>query len=141
MWHAVERNAATDHVRVAAHAFPPEVLSHHGHIGGLFFFWQKIAAANRTHAENIEIVRGNLAAKKLNRIPQLGQCERNNVFAAEAVENRLAIPEMLKARHRDREFQQIALPGVRIHVHDTSRLFERQTAQEKIVDQAKDRSV
>jgi hypothetical protein len=26
-------------------------------------------------------------------------------------------------------------------VHDTSRLFERQTAQEKIVDQAKDRSV
>src|SRR5437773_2214532 len=28
--------------------------------------------------------------------------------------------EMLKARHRHREFQQIALPGVRIHVHDTS---------------------
>ena len=37
--------------------------------------------------------------------------------------------------------EQIALPRIRIHVHHASRVFERQTAQKKIVDQTEDRGV
>ena len=138
---AVKCNAATNYVRVAAHPFLPEILGHHRDIRAFFFLRQEIAAANRTHAKDIEIVRGDFAAKKLNGIPQPGQSERNCVFAAETVEDRLAIPIMLKARHRHRELQQLALPGIRVHVHDTSRFLKRQSAQKKIIDQTEDRGV
>src|ERR1700736_6989709 len=93
------------------------------------------------HAEDIEIVRGHFATKKLNGIAQSGQSEWNSVFAAETVENRLAIPVVLKARHRHREFQQFTLHRIRIHVHDTLRILEWRAAQKKIVDQTKDSSV
>src|SRR5438874_1172017 len=138
MRHAIECNAATNHIRLAAHAFLPEILSHHRHIGGLFFLRQKIAAANWFHPENIEIVRRHFAAEKLNGIAETGQSERNVVFAGESVENRLAITIMLKPRDRHSELQQLALPGIRIHMQHTSWFFKRQTAQEKIVDQTED---
>src|SRR5437763_1855353 len=67
--HAVERDAAANHIWVAAHAFLPEIFRHHGYVGRFFFLWQKIAAANWFHPENVEKVRGDLAAKKLNGIP------------------------------------------------------------------------
>src|SRR2546430_6118358 len=137
MRHVIECDAATDHVRVAGHALLPEILSNHGHIRG-FFFWQKIAAANWFYPENIEIVRGHFSAEKLNGIAETGQSERNVVFAGESVENRLAITIMLKPRDRHSELQQLALPGIRIHVQHTSWFFKRQTAQEKIVDQTED---
>src|SRR6266581_970027 len=141
MRHAIECDAATDHVRVAAHALLPEILSDHGHIGGVFFFWQKIAAANWFHPENIEIIRGHFTAEKLNRIAETGQSERNVVFAGESVKNRLAITIMLKPRDRHSELQQFALPGIRIHVQHTCRFFEGQTAQKKIVNQTEDRGI
>src|SRR5205823_13602298 len=114
--HAIERDAATDYIRVAAHALLPEILSYHRDIGGLFLPRRKIAAANRSHPENIEIVRRHFTAEKLNGIAQSGQSKWNSVFAAETVENRLAIPVMLKTWQRDGELQQVTLPGVGIHV-------------------------
>src|SRR2546430_16184055 len=48
---------------------------------------------------------------------------------------------MLIARHRQWEFEQFALPGIRIHVHDAIGLLKWKAAQKQIVDQAKDRSV
>src|SRR5205807_2505238 len=125
----------------AAHAFLPKILRHHRHIGALFFFWEKISAPNRLHAEDIEVVRRHLAAEKLDGIAQPGQSERNNVFTGEPVENLFARAEMLKARHRDRELEQIALPGIRIYVQDAPRLLKWQSAQKEIIDQTENGSV
>ena len=138
---AVERNAAADHISVAPQAFLPKIFGHHRHVGGLLFLRQKIATADRLDAEDIEVVRRHFAAEKLNGIAHSGQSERDDVFAGEPVENLLGRAEMLKARHRDREFQQIALPRIRVHVHDAFRLFEWKAAQKQIVDQTEDGSV
>jgi len=137
----VERNAATNHIGVAAHALLPEILRHHRYIGAVFFLRQKIATANRTHAEHIEIVYGHSAAKKLNGIAQSGQSEGKNVFGVQPVEYRLAIAVMLKARRRHRGLHLIAMLGIGIHVQNTCRLLEWQTAQKQIVDQTEDGSV
>src|SRR5205807_1636705 len=136
--HAVERNAPPNHIRVATHPLLPEIFGHHRDVGALFFLRQKIAAANWTHAEHIEITRGDFAAEKLNRIAQAGQSEWNNVFAFEPVENFLGVAIMLKTGNRNRELKQIALARVRIHVDHALGLFEWQAAQKEIVDQAED---
>src|SRR5205085_12237957 len=111
----------------------PRMFRHQRHVGGLFFLRQKTAATYRSHAEDVEVVRRHLAAEKLHRIAQSSQSERDNIFALEPVENFLAGAEMLKPRHRDSELQQIALPGIRIHVHDASGLLKLETAQKQVV--------
>src|SRR2546421_10832344 len=113
MRHAIEGNAATNHIRLAAQAFLPEILSHHRHIGGLFFLRQKIAAANWFDPENIEIIRRHFAAGTLNGMAATGQSERNVVFAGESDENRLAIPIVVKTRSRQNKLPQLALPAIR----------------------------
>src|SRR5439155_1378327 len=65
VWHTVQRNAAADYIRVAAEAFAPEVLRHHRHIRGFFFLRQKVAPADRSDAEHIEVVRRHLPAEDL----------------------------------------------------------------------------
>src|SRR5439155_21724140 len=110
-------------------------------IGGSFFLRQKVAPADRSDAEHIEVVRRHLSAEDLHRIAEPGERECGDVFRAEAVEDRLALAIMLKARHRDRELEQVALARVRIHVHEPLRLLERESAQEQVVDQTEDRGV
>ena len=138
---AVERDAAADHIRIAAEAFLPEGLRHHRHIGGFFFFRQKVAPPDRSDPEHIEVVRRHLPAEDLHRIAEPGERECGDVFRAEAVEDRLALAIMLKARHGDCELEQVALARVRIHVHEPLRLLERESAQEQIVDQTEDGGV
>jgi len=48
---------------------------------------------------------------------------------------------MLKARHRDRELEQVALARVGVHVHEPLRLLEGESAQEQVVNQTKNRGV
>src|SRR5438552_719300 len=133
MGHAIQDDAAPDHVWITGHAFSPEIFRHHRDISALFFFRQKVAATNRTNSEHIEIIRRDPAAEDLHRIAQAGQREGERIFSTESIKNRLALPIMLKTRRRNREFEKISLPGVGIHAKDTCRFFERQTAQKKII--------
>jgi len=119
----------------------PFSVMHHRHIGGFFFLRQKVATANRSDAEHIEIVRRHLPAEDLHRIAEPGEPECGDVFRAEAVEDRLTIAIMLKARHGDRELEQVAFARVRIHVHESLRLLERQSAQKQVVDETENGSV
>ena len=130
----VQRDAAADHIRIAAQAFLPECLRHHRHIGGSFFLRQKVAPADRSDAEHIEVVRRHLPAEDLHRIAEPGERECGDIFRAEVVEDRLALAIMFKPRDRDRELEQVALARVRIHVHEPLRLLERESAQEQVVD-------
>src|SRR5881392_106546 len=123
--HTIQCNAATDYAWVTAHPFLPKIFRHHGDIGAFFFLRQEVASTNRTHPKNIKIIRCDPAGEDLHRIAQSGQSKGENVFRAETVEDCLGIAVMLKAGRRDCELQKLALAGVRIHVHDTSRLFER----------------
>ena len=134
MGHAIQNDAAPDHIWITGHALSPEIFRHHGDIGSFFFLRQKVPAANRTHAEHIEIARRDPAAEDLHCIAQAGESEGERMFRAESVKNRLALPVMLKTRRRNREFEKLSLPGVGIHANDTGRLFERQTAQKKIIN-------
>src|SRR5213082_2008696 len=91
---AIQGDASAEHIRISAHSFLPKTFSHHRDVGALFFRRQKIATANRTNAENIEIIRSDSAAEDLGRIAQTGQAEGKNIFAGKSVENRLAIAVM-----------------------------------------------
>jgi hypothetical protein len=57
VWRTIERDASTDHIRIAAEAFLPEVFRYQCDVRAFFLLGQKIAAANRAHSKNIEIVR------------------------------------------------------------------------------------
>ena len=138
MRHAIQSDAAPDHVWITGHALSPEIFRHHRDIGGFFFLRQKVPTTNRTHTERIEVIWRDPAAEDLHRIAQAGQREGELIFRAESVKNRLALPVMLKTRRRNREFEKISLPGVGIHANDTGWLFEWQTAQKKIINQAED---
>ena len=141
MRHAIQRNATTDHILVAAEPFPPEILRHHRDVRAFLFVRQKIAAANWTNTQHIEIIRRHAATVKLDRIAHAGQRETCSVLCRKAGENRLAVAIMHKARHRNRDFFQIGIVSIREHVHDPLRLLKRQPAQKQIVDQAEDCSV
>src|SRR5207245_3640928 len=77
MHRSVKRDASTDHVRIAAEAFSPEIFRHHCRVRTFFFPGQKITAANRADSENIEIVRCQSASENLDLIAKTGkqQCE------------------------------------------------------------------
>ena len=102
---AVERDAAADYIRIAAEPFLPEIFRDHRHIGALFFFRQKIAAENRTHAEHVEIVRRHSPAEDLDGVAQTRQREGKDILGSEAVEERLSIAVMLKARRGDARYR------------------------------------
>src|SRR5439155_1321763 len=55
---AVKCYGSTDHIRVAAEAFLPEIFRHQCDVRAFFLPGQKIPAANRAHSEDIKIVRG-----------------------------------------------------------------------------------
>src|SRR6516165_1985680 len=73
MCDAVECDAAANHVWIATHSLLPKILRHHRDVRALFFLWQKIAAANRSHAEDIEIIGSYAASEQVDRIAKSGQ--------------------------------------------------------------------
>ena len=77
---SVERDAAPDHVRIAAESLLPKTFRDHRDIGALFFLRPKIPAENWTDAKHIEIVRSHSATKNLNRIAYAGECEDERNF-------------------------------------------------------------
>src|SRR5690242_18802742 len=101
MRHAAERDAASDHIRIAAHPLAPKILRHHRDVGGFFFVRQKVAPANWSHPEHIEVVRRYLPAEDLHRITESGESERGLILRPEAVENRLTLAKMLEAGDGD----------------------------------------
>ena len=94
----IECDATADHVRIAAEPFLPEIPGDKGYIRTFFFLRQKIPAQNRTHAQNIEVVGCQPAAKNLNRVTQPGQSKEKEIFGGQSVENSLAVSKMLIAR-------------------------------------------
>ena len=141
MRHAVERDASANHIRIAAEPRPPEALGDDGDVGALFFLRQKVAAANRPDAEQIEIVPGQPAAEDLHRVAEAGQSERGEILGGEIAEDGLRVAVMHEAWRRQRNLVEVALFRVGVHVHNPVRLSVGETAQEQIVDQAEDGAV
>ncbi len=128
MRRAIERDAASNHTRVAAEAFLPEVLRHQRDIGSFLFFREKIATENRANTQHVKIVRRQSSAKYLNRIAESGQSKGREILRSEAVENCLTITVMLIARHRYGGVHQIARFVATVETNHPRRLLERETA-------------
>ena len=79
--HAVERERASDHIRIAAEPRFPEMFRDHRDIGAFLFLRQKCAAADRAQAEHIEIIRRRLEDRNLERIAQSGHASRRSPFS------------------------------------------------------------
>src|SRR5436190_10484506 len=144
--HAVERDASSNHIRIASEAFLPEIFRHQCDVGAFLFFRQKITAKNWTNVQQIEIVGGQSTPKNLDRIAKSGQRERRRILGGgilggETVKNRLTVAIKLVPRRRYSDILQIARLVAIVEVNNARRFLERQPAQEKIVDQTKDRSV
>ena len=82
MRHILERDAATDDVRIAAEPFAPEILGDQGDIGALLFVRQEISPSNRADAEHVEIIRRYATAVELHRIAYAGQFKAAPLSAA-----------------------------------------------------------
>ena len=80
MRRAIERDAAADHVRIAAEALLPKILRHHGDVSALFFLWQEVASENRTRAEHFKIIRRQPTPEDLHRIADTGQCKQKEIL-------------------------------------------------------------
>src|SRR5438093_3984115 len=144
--HAVERDASSNHIRIASEAFLPEIFRHQCDVGAFLFFRQKITAKNWTNAQQIEIVGGQSTAKNLDRIGKSGQRERGRILGGgilggETVKNRLTVTIKLVTRRRYSDVHQIARLVAVVEVNNARRFLERQPAQKQIVDQTKDRRV
>src|SRR5262249_47026159 len=96
--HATQRDAAPNDIRLSAHPLAPEGFGHDRDVSGFFFVRQKVAPANWSHAEHIEIVRRHLTAQDLHRIADPGESKRGLILSGEAIEDRLTLAKMLKAR-------------------------------------------
>jgi hypothetical protein len=143
---SVESDVSPNHIRIASEAFLPEIFRHQGDVGAFLFFRQKIAAEDRTDAKDIEIVSRHSPAENLERITKSGQRERGRILGGgilggETVKNRLTVAIKLVPRRRYSDIRQIARLVAIVEVNNARRFLERQPAQEKIVDQTKDRSV
>ena len=139
--HSIERDAASDYVRIAAESLLPKAFCDHRDIRAFLFIRPKIPTQYWPDAEHIEIVRSYSAPENLNRIADSSQCEAKSVLGGETVKKCLSFTVMLIARRGDRDIDKIARLVASEHVHDTRRFLEREPAQEKIVDQAEDRGV
>ena len=138
MRRSVQRNAASDYVRIATEPFLPEDFRDHRHVGALFFFRPKIPTEDRTDAKDVEIVRRHSPAEDLDGVAHARESEREYILASEAVKESLSFTVMLKARRGDRDIDQITRLIASEQVDDTRRLLERQAAQEQIVYQTED---
>ena len=119
MQRSVKRNAAPDHIRIAAESLLPKTFRDHRHVGTLFFFRPKTPAKNGTDPKHIEIVRRHSTTKNLNGITYARKCEGEQIFAGETIKKPLSLAIMLKAWCRDRDIDQIARFVASEHVHDT----------------------
>ena len=84
MRNTVERDTATNNVRVAAQSFSPASLRHDCHVSGFLFIREKGAAADRTHPEGIEVIWGDAPAVNQDRIAHAGPSKRRPVVGGEA---------------------------------------------------------
>ena len=141
MRRAIERDRASDHIRIAAEAFPPEIFRDQRDIGAFLFVRQKVAAENWANAKHIEVIRRCAKGEQLDRIAQAGECHRRAVIGREPGEHRLSLAPLHEARARDSDLGEATVLGIAVDVHYSLRLMEWQRAQEKVVDQTEDRSV
>src|SRR5438552_14904972 len=141
---SIEREASPNHIRIATEAFLPEIFCHQCDVGAFLFFWQKIAAKNWVNAQHIEIVGGYSPAKNLDRIAKSGQRERRRILGggilrSETVKNRLTVAIKLVTRRRYSDIRQIARLAPVFEVNHARWPLNRQPAQKKTVNKAKNR--
>ena len=140
MRHAIERERASDHVRIAPQPRFPKAFRDDSDIRAFLFLQPKRPALSRAQPKHIEIIRGGLENRDLKWIAQSGHCRRQPIFGREPVENLLPIPEMIKPRRRQRKIHRLLLE-MREHLDHPRRFLERQPFQKQVVDQRKDRRV
>src|SRR5205807_121185 len=136
--HAVQSDAATDHIRIAAQPFLPKSFRDQRDICALFFLRQKVSAQNWMNAKNIEIVCGQSAPKNLNRITEPGQSEGKEILTRNRFEQSLALAIVHVSRRRDADLDQLARFVAAEEMNHTRRFLEWETPQEQIVDQTED---
>src|SRR5262249_23484367 len=125
---------------IAAESRFPKAIRDHRHIGALFFLRQKRPSTNGTHPEDVEPIRSCFESRHLEGIADSGHGLGNSVFAGKSVEDGLAIAKMVEARCRNRKIDRLLLETAE-DMERARRFFEWKTAQEKIVDQAKNGGV
>ena len=102
-----------------------------------FFLWKKVATKNRTNAQQIEIICGDVLAQYLNGLAESGQNVTIAPISGYTRENRLSVAVMPELWHGKRQLLQVALLCFAVDVHDARRVFERESAKEKLMNQAK----
>src|SRR4029077_7499249 len=105
------------------------------------FLRQEIASQNRMHAEHIKIVGRQTPAEDLHWIAQTGEREEKEILPRQCVEHRLSLAKMLVTRRRHADVDQITRFVAAEQMENPRRFFERQAAQEQIIDQTENAGV
>ena len=100
---------------------------------------QEVAAANRTHSKDIKIVRGESASEDLHRIAEIRSKRKAKKFSAPNRRKCLPFAVMHESAAPRSELSEYRATGVLNTSAPHPRLFERQIAEETIVDQTEDR--
>ena len=133
MRHSIERDAATNYVRIATHPFLPKILRDECDICALLFLGKKIPAKNWTYAKHVKVVGSQSSTEDLHGITETSQCEGKEILPGQTLANGLAIAKMFVARRRNRQIYEVARFVSAEKVHDARRFLEGQTAQKEIV--------
>lgn len=137
----VERDAASERLRITPEPAFPEMLGDDGDICAFLFVRQKGSPANWLHPEHVKIIRRDSEGPDLHRFAQPGEGGADAVVRRETVEEFLAFAIKLEARRGKWPLQLRGgfFPGMKLH--QPTDILEGQAAQEKVVNQAEDRGV